>query len=485
MAQVPNFINGVGRIATDRYDFEEHIDGYSFRHQANQIDLNPPVTITGTQTNVQGAIAALSLLISPPVVPDATTSTKGILQLTGDISGTSTDVITVGLQGKPILNIVPGLNDLLTWNGSAWTPTPLSAGTIAYGGTVPWADSTSNPATTINGQLTKIVTDLAATTGDVKIGSPARSSGLISLSAGSIGTQLSSLISSFTTDFIQGTAYSPFAGAPFPITTDTNTVQLQEIVDAINPTVQTITTDYSIQPTDTYIYINISAGINLNLPNPGSCIGKQFIIIDMAETVNSDNGITLNPFSSEQINNNVGGSPIFIRENGLQLIITTDGINWTVIKNIQEIGNVTLGTVAFTSLTSDFNTTSTSFTDVTGLSITLLNVQAGDRLVIDAFLYTFTTVVNAASATARIAFVEGVASPTFAGINGYINPVPSGGSTSNFGTPVTLMGAYTVQNTGSVTIKVQVGTVSGTVTISGKSSTTLQQSNLRVIQFRK
>lgn len=57
----PNFNPPHGGLATNRYDFEEHIEGLAFRHNADQIDVDPPVTIDGVQyVTVSSALAAMS-----------------------------------------------------------------------------------------------------------------------------------------------------------------------------------------------------------------------------------------------------------------------------------------------------------------------------------------------------------------------------------------------------------------------------------------
>jgi len=121
-----NPVSNPGRLATDRYDFELHIEGKAFRHNATHIDLFPALVFDGygLQTTVQGALNALSNLINPPPVPNATTSSLGIVQLAGDIGGVATNVVVTQIQGKPINTLVPNLNDVLTWNGSAWGPSP-------------------------------------------------------------------------------------------------------------------------------------------------------------------------------------------------------------------------------------------------------------------------------------------------------------------------------------------------------------------------
>ena len=122
---VPNINTGAqtGRLATDRYDFEAHIEGTNFRHTASQIDLFPTLVIGGgTKTNVQDALAALAAAILPPVINDATSTVKGILRLAGDLGGNATLVTVTGIQGKPISNLSPSSGQVLTWNGVAWAP---------------------------------------------------------------------------------------------------------------------------------------------------------------------------------------------------------------------------------------------------------------------------------------------------------------------------------------------------------------------------
>lgn len=127
MPQTPNFKKGVGQLATDRYDFQKHLDGTNFRHKAPTIDLSPAITIgVATFTDVQSIIAFLSGTVVVPTVPDATTSSKGIIQLGGDLNGTNTTALAPrvsGLQGTPIsvLNLTGADNGkVLTWNGSSW-----------------------------------------------------------------------------------------------------------------------------------------------------------------------------------------------------------------------------------------------------------------------------------------------------------------------------------------------------------------------------
>ena len=124
---VPNYKKNVGRLVTDRYDFEDHVNGANFRHNADNIDLNPALSINSVPVNnVQSALNELSLVAFPPSIPDATSTTKGILKINGDISGTADSVTVSKLQGSPVSTLAPTLNQSLVWNGTAWEAQTLS-----------------------------------------------------------------------------------------------------------------------------------------------------------------------------------------------------------------------------------------------------------------------------------------------------------------------------------------------------------------------
>jgi hypothetical protein len=115
---IPNYRRDIGRLATDRYDFEEHIGGVRFRHNADAIDVVPNLVVgSTTSVNVLEALEALANAAQPPVISDATTGSKGILQLAGDISGTAINIVVTRIQSKPISTLTPGDGDVLTWDG--------------------------------------------------------------------------------------------------------------------------------------------------------------------------------------------------------------------------------------------------------------------------------------------------------------------------------------------------------------------------------
>lgn len=122
---VPNYKKEVGRLATDRFDFEDHIEGKRFRHNADAIDVLPNLVVGTTVThNVLEALEALRDAAEPPVISDATTASKGIIQLAGDIAGVATNIVVTRIQGKPISTLTPSDGDVLTWDGTAhvWHP---------------------------------------------------------------------------------------------------------------------------------------------------------------------------------------------------------------------------------------------------------------------------------------------------------------------------------------------------------------------------
>lgn len=136
---VPNYKKDVGRLATDRYDFEDHIEGNRFRHKAAAIDVFPILVIGDdpgvTVNTVQEALVALNNVVTPPTIQDATLITKGIVQLAGDIGGVANNVVVTRIQTSPISTLPPSDGDVLTWDGtnSVWIPSPATNAFSAAG----------------------------------------------------------------------------------------------------------------------------------------------------------------------------------------------------------------------------------------------------------------------------------------------------------------------------------------------------------------
>lgn len=129
-----NYRPGIGRLATDRYDFQDHVDGYNFRHKADNVDLNPNVSIdtgSGTilATELQEAIEALASNTVVPTVNPANAAELGVVRLnpSGDVAGSANLLKVVGIQGLSVqFTAIGDLNDgyLLTWDSAAsqWIP---------------------------------------------------------------------------------------------------------------------------------------------------------------------------------------------------------------------------------------------------------------------------------------------------------------------------------------------------------------------------
>jgi hypothetical protein len=80
--------------------------------------------ITGA-TGAQGATGPIGptgagTAVSGPTGPTGPTGPLGAAG--GDLNGTYPNPIVDGLQGNPVSPAVPGLNQVLTWNGTAWIP---------------------------------------------------------------------------------------------------------------------------------------------------------------------------------------------------------------------------------------------------------------------------------------------------------------------------------------------------------------------------
>ena len=69
-----------------------------------------------------------------------------------------------------------------------------NAGNVSYAGGPNWHDGTTNPATTVEGQLDKVVTDLVANAGADRVGAAAQTVGDVSVTNGSIQDQIGELL---------------------------------------------------------------------------------------------------------------------------------------------------------------------------------------------------------------------------------------------------------------------------------------------------
>lgn len=120
-----------------------------------------------------------------------------------------------------------------------------AAASVNYAGGPAWADGTTNPAATVEAQLDKIVSELAASAGADRIGAAALSGSYIALSAASIQDLLAAFVNYFDKDHtiaIPG-AYPYTPGLESNINVDTTsarTIQLPVATQGLRFTIKDI-----------------------------------------------------------------------------------------------------------------------------------------------------------------------------------------------------------------------------------------------------
>ncbi len=153
----------------------------------------------------QGAQAPAGTALPPPLRSDAIlladlTRTFGQTQvLNANIStARRQDALVAGGSPRSIRRgrTLEAVSDLLTFLNAhtSGTADRHPAAAIDYAGGGAWADGTTNPAASVEAQLDKVVTDLAAATGAPKVGAAATAGAPNSLGAGTVRSQLDALL---------------------------------------------------------------------------------------------------------------------------------------------------------------------------------------------------------------------------------------------------------------------------------------------------
>lgn len=160
-----------------------HLNGTTNRHPASAIDFagagpwadgtpNPAATV---EEQIDKLVADLAATTGAPKIGAAAT--------TG-----SPHSLAAGSAKSQVDALLGYLNAHIA-SGPAH-----AAEVISYAGGGTWADGTPNPASTVEAQLDKLVSDLAATTGAPKVGAAATAGTPTSLPAGTVKSQVDALL---------------------------------------------------------------------------------------------------------------------------------------------------------------------------------------------------------------------------------------------------------------------------------------------------
>jgi hypothetical protein len=158
--------------------------GTADRHQASAIDYNGSGNWADGTTNPASTVESQL----DKIVSDLAATTGAPKIGTTGTAGTPNSLTSGTVRSQ--LDALLGFINAHIVNASS----VHAASALSYSGGGTWADGTTNPATTVESQLDKIVSDLAAASGAPKVGAAATSSSPNSLSAGSVKTQIDSLL---------------------------------------------------------------------------------------------------------------------------------------------------------------------------------------------------------------------------------------------------------------------------------------------------
>lgn len=164
--------------------YNAHALGTADRHTASAIDFSGSGNWADGTTNPSGNVESQL----DKIVSDLAATTGAPKIGTAATAGTPNS-LSAGTVRSQLDSLLGFINAHINNASSVHAASALS---YAGGGT--WADGTTNPASTVESQLDKVVADLAATSGAPKVGAAATTSTPNSLSAGSVKTQLDALL---------------------------------------------------------------------------------------------------------------------------------------------------------------------------------------------------------------------------------------------------------------------------------------------------
>ncbi|MBW8323795.1 MAG: hypothetical protein K0M50_03430 [Prolixibacteraceae bacterium] len=243
-------------------------------------------------------------------VSDASTTVKGIVQLTGDLAGTADGVTVAKIQGSPVSNATPITGQVLYHDGSNWVPSDGAGISIAGDVTGNLGEVTvskiqgtavSATAPTLNGQVlsynstTKQWVPLSlASSSDRKVGvgisdaDPAQLDPAYFVNAGSATSGIAIKDAAVTYSKIQNVSAAKLlgrnastAGAPEEITIGDG-LSLNGTTLSISKNVVFVTTPtYTVLPTDYCVISNYVGSLTVVLPTPDASMkGRELVFIE-------------------------------------------------------------------------------------------------------------------------------------------------------------------------------------------------------------
>lgn len=85
--------------------------------------LRDAIIAIEAQLGIDPAVMYGTVRMRLDVIEAAINSEQGeVISLAGDLGGTLANPLVIGLQGRPISPLIPGIGEVLTWNGFFWTP---------------------------------------------------------------------------------------------------------------------------------------------------------------------------------------------------------------------------------------------------------------------------------------------------------------------------------------------------------------------------
>lgn len=154
---------------------DPRVDGNSITVYFQRLETFQFVVLQGAEANV-GTATPPALLADGILLADITLIFGQTTVLNASIATTSRRQDNYAITGSPQSirrgRVGDALSDLLSLYNTfvAGTGDTLAATRVNYAGGVAWADGTTNPAASVEAQLDKILTELAATAGALKIG---------------------------------------------------------------------------------------------------------------------------------------------------------------------------------------------------------------------------------------------------------------------------------------------------------------------------